>query len=76
MRSIWITFGLLGIEYPKDRKTESRGDHHSERPNAMDIQHEFEECEDIVTRTFPHLNITLIYFDHLTLPHFWTILCN
>ncbi|GGG06133.1 spore germination protein [Paenibacillus abyssi] len=30
-----------------------------------EVQKAFEKCEDIVYRTFPQLDITLIYFDHL-----------
>lgn len=56
---------LLGIEYKRGREFGNYGGNHAEMPNSADILNEFKKCEDIVTRTFPHLNINLLYFDHL-----------
>ncbi|MBP1156868.1 MULTISPECIES: spore germination protein [unclassified Paenibacillus] len=56
---------LLGIENKGGRGIGNENENQPEKPDSKHILNELENCDDIVTRTFPELSITLIYFDHL-----------
>lgn len=37
---------------------------HSEKPTLTRVLHEFHDCTDLIYRSYPHLQIELVYFEH------------